>query len=152
MRKYVLLLMITAVLCSCNRDDADVSLEIDLIGDWKLIQMTGSIANSETTGIEMDWQETYRLNSDGTFQKSRVADGITTEVSGTYSTVGAIEGLYLEFIFDEVNRFEFLRHPSYGRTYTSLISQEKFAQDIEGYTAWIQTAGIVIKCFEFFCS
>ncbi|MBL7561238.1 hypothetical protein JAO71_15710 [Olleya sp. YSTF-M6] len=84
MKNKILFLMIIGVLFSCNNND-DNDTENELLGNWKLIQMTGSIPNSETSGAEMDWQETYVLNANGTFLKSRERDGITTEVSGTYN-------------------------------------------------------------------
>jgi hypothetical protein len=34
-------------------------------------QMTGMTANSQTTGSDMEWQEFYLLNANGTFKKSR---------------------------------------------------------------------------------
>jgi hypothetical protein len=33
--------------------------------------MTGMTANSQTTGSDMEWQEFYLLNANGTFKKSR---------------------------------------------------------------------------------
>ena len=87
MKKLTLFLMVVGVLFSCNKNDDNINLESEIIGTWKLIQMTGSIPNSETTGTAMDWQEVYQLNTNGTFQKSRERDGIIKEVSGTYSLI-----------------------------------------------------------------
>ncbi len=101
MKKQILFLMIIGILFSCNKNDDGINLETEIIGNWKLIQMTGSIPNSETTGIEMEWQETYRLNADGTFEKSRDRDGVITEVSGTYNIIDLSDGKYLEFIFND---------------------------------------------------
>lgn len=47
--------------------------------------MSGSIANSVTTGSEMDWQESYVFNANRTFVKTRIQDNITTTASGTFS-------------------------------------------------------------------
>ena len=100
MKKQTLFLMVIGVLFSCNKNDDSINLESEIIGSWKLIQMTGSIPNSETTGSEMDWQETYQLNSNGTFQKSRERDGVVTEVSGTYNLTDNSKEQLLELNFN----------------------------------------------------
>ncbi|MFD0975272.1 hypothetical protein [Salinimicrobium gaetbulicola] len=100
MKKQTFFLMVIGVLFSCNKNDDSINLESEIIGSWKLIQMTGSIPNSETTGSEMDWQETYQLNSNGTFQKSRERDGVVTEVSGTYNLTDNSKEQLLELNFN----------------------------------------------------
>jgi len=99
MKNKILFLMIIGVLFSCNNNDEN-DTENELVGNWKLIQMTGSIPNSETSGAEMDWQETYVLNANGTFLKSRDRDGITTEVSGTYNFINNSNEPLIELNFD----------------------------------------------------
>jgi len=98
MKKKILFLMIIGILCSCSKNE--INLENQIIGNWKLIQMTGTIPNSETTGTEMDWQETYLLNTDGTFQKSRNRDGVITEISGTYKLINNSTESLLELNFN----------------------------------------------------
>ncbi len=100
MKKQILFLMIIGILFSCNKNDDGINLETEIIGNWKLIQMTGSIPNSETTGSEMEWQETYQLNTDGTFQKSRDRDGVITEISGTYNLINNSNENLLELNFN----------------------------------------------------
>ncbi len=99
MKKQILLLLLIGTLCSCSKDDFSVGLN-DVIGNWKLVQMTGNIPNSETTGSEMEWQESYLLNSDGTFQKSRDRDGLVIEAFGTYSLIENTEEVFLELNFN----------------------------------------------------
>jgi hypothetical protein len=98
MKKQILFLMIIGILCSCSKNE--INLENQIIGNWKLIQMSGTIPNSETTGTEMDWQETYLLNTDGTFQKSRNRDGVITEISGTYKLINNSTESLLELNFN----------------------------------------------------
>ena len=99
MKKRILFLIIIGVLFSCNKNDDNA--ETELFGYWRLIQMIGSKQNSETTGSEMEWQETYLLKTDKTFQKSRDRVGVITEVSGTYNVINSSDGRFLEFIFDD---------------------------------------------------
>ncbi len=99
MKKRILFLMLIVVLFSCNKND-DINTETELFGNWKLIEMTGNIPNSTTTGSEMEWQENYLLKSDGTFQKSRNRNGVITEVSGTYNLINSSNELFLELIFN----------------------------------------------------
>ena len=51
------------------------------------------------TGSEMEWQETYTLNSDGTFTKSRNRDGIITDASGTFVFKEISNEKYFELSF-----------------------------------------------------
>ena len=73
--------MIIGVLFSCNKND-DNYTENKFVGNWKLIQMTGSMPNSETPGTEMEWQETYRLQTDGTRGDSRLSGTTPDAESG----------------------------------------------------------------------
>jgi len=104
MKKQILLFITIGILLSCNSDNEDSNLETEITGNWKLIQMTGSIPNSVTTGSEMEYQETYTLNTDGTFQKSRNTNGILLEASGIYNSFDLPDGKYLEFIFDNESK------------------------------------------------
>ncbi len=99
MGKVILYLMIVGVLFSCEKNN-DANTRTELSGNWKLIQMTGSISDSETTGSEMEWQEYYLLRNDGTFLKSRDRDGAITEVSGKYRLIDSSNGKSLEFVFN----------------------------------------------------
>ena len=49
----ILFLMIIGILISCNKNDDEINLETEIIGSWKLMQITGSIPNSEMFGNEM---------------------------------------------------------------------------------------------------
>ena len=100
MKKQILFLMIIGILFSWNKNDDEINLETEIIGNWKLIQMTGSIPNSETSGNEMEWQETYQLNPDGTFLKSRDRNGIITDASGTYNFINNSNEPLIELNFD----------------------------------------------------
>lgn len=100
MKKYVLFSMTIGILLSCSNDDDDLNLESEIIGNWELIEMTGSTPNSETVGDEMEWQETYYLNDDETFLKSRDRDGVITQASGTYDFINNSKGPLLELTFD----------------------------------------------------
>lgn len=80
----VFILMLSLISCSNNSVDSKSKVAIDYYGKWTLVKMSGSIANSDTTGAEMDWQESYVFNADGTFTKIRLRDNITTKSSGTF--------------------------------------------------------------------
>ena len=101
MKNIILFLIISGALFSCNKSDEITSeTETALFGNWKLIQMTGSVLNSTTSGSEMEWQEIYLIKSDGTFQKSRDRDGVITEVSGIYNIINSSNEIFLELIFN----------------------------------------------------
>ena len=54
---------------------------------WVLVEMTGSMVNSSTKGEEMEWQEYYVFNPDGSFLKNRERDGTVSEATGTFEMV-----------------------------------------------------------------
>jgi hypothetical protein len=70
MKIKFLALLIVAILCSCSNDD-DCVTQTTLEGDWNLVRMSGSIPDSETTGSDMEWQESYRFFEDGNFLKNQ---------------------------------------------------------------------------------
>jgi len=100
MKMQIVYLVIMGLLGSCSSDDSSNNSELILTGNWKLIEMTGSVPNSETSGADMEWQETYRFESDGSFQKSRTREGETIEASGTYRWSDASEEPLLELDFN----------------------------------------------------
>lgn len=62
---------------------------------WRLVKMSGQMANSETTGNDMQWQEHYLLHADGTFVKTRDRNGEVSSESGTYEYQDLSDGRYL---------------------------------------------------------
>lgn len=86
-------------LISCSNDDANPSLAY--YGKWQLIEMSGSIAHSVTTGSEMDWQESYTFNTNGKFVKTRIKNNTTTTVSGTFSISKTSNETHLELAYSE---------------------------------------------------
>lgn len=82
MKNSIFAFVFILICYSCTTEE-DPVIE-DYTGKWELVRMTGSIAGSETTGSDMDWQEYYILNGNGTFIKKRVEMNFTTELTGTY--------------------------------------------------------------------
>lgn len=97
MKKIIFILSCSILLLSCLDNDETVSEEDSQI--WQLTKMTGSISNSETTGGNMDWQEFYLLNSDGTFLKSREQNNVLIEISGTYTYENISEEKFIVFSY-----------------------------------------------------
>lgn len=90
MKKQILFLIIIGFLFSCSKVD-DSNSKTEITGNWQLIQMTGA---------EMGWQETYQLNADGTFKKSRDRDGVITQISGVYNVITISNESLLELNFN----------------------------------------------------
>lgn len=61
--------------------------------------MYGNTANSETTGVAMEWQENYTFNSDGSFTKSRTMNGVKMELSGNYIFTKTENESFLELTY-----------------------------------------------------
>lgn len=103
MRKLFGILMLSIFFLSCSVEDYtedDISLQYTA-QKWKLVRMTGSFINSETTGDQMDWQEYYMFNPDGTFSKSRSREGVITEAKGTFEVMeyDNDDADYLELVY-----------------------------------------------------
>lgn len=92
MKNLLFISLLLFTLISCSKDEFSAG---QYPHKWKLIKMTGQIANSETAGANMEWQETYLLNADGTFTKSRERNGISTEGSGKFNYKNFSDGKYL---------------------------------------------------------
>lgn len=62
-------------------------VEKDFPQEWKLSMMSGMIANSETSGEDMEYQETYRFFPNKTFTKIREKNESVSEASGTFDHI-----------------------------------------------------------------
>lgn len=99
MKNFLFILSIV-VFSSCTSERKQVqnsdSAEDDIVADlsvenlpqkYKLVQMSSMMVNSETSGDDMPYQETYLLNEDMTFLKSRKQEGVTTSASGIFKKI-----------------------------------------------------------------
>ncbi|MDF4203628.1 hypothetical protein PXD56_11705 [Maribacter sp. SA7] len=108
MKRYSALFLFLVFLASCANDD-DYGLESTQFvfseQKWELTQMSGNFQNSETTGLDMEWQEYYIFSPEGTFVKSRTVDEEVTEATGTFEVVEYDNDLnhYLELTFETEN-------------------------------------------------
>ncbi|WP_268846712.1 hypothetical protein [Flavobacterium aestivum] len=97
MRYLTFIIAFITVFSSCSKDTeetADNHLE-----KWTLVKMYGSMFDSVTTEVAMEWQEYYLFNKDGTFTKSRIRNNIETKAIGTYTTIDYQYGKYLELTY-----------------------------------------------------
>lgn len=101
MKNLIFISLLICSLFSCSEDDK-FNFE-QYPQKWQLVKMTGQIPNSEVTGANMEWQESYMLNSDGTFTKYRERSGILTEASGTFAFKDLSGGKYLELTYESDN-------------------------------------------------
>ena len=101
MKKVLFLLVSVTVIFSCSnnsisKDGLESIYDLNTYPQkWQLEKMSGSIPNSETEGSDMEWQETYILNDDGTFIKSRIRNNVDTEATGIFVFQELIDGTYL---------------------------------------------------------
>lgn len=121
MKNIVLALLVFGILGSCTKKDVSKK-EAAFSGVWKLVEMTGGMINSQTTGSAMSWQETYTLKSDRTFVKSRTAEGNTTKASGTYEIVFVNNEKLLEFTFNSNSQ---IIGNCYGNLKETMLFQSK---------------------------
>ena len=106
MKKLLTIFFIVPFL-SCSTE-AEKTVDPKLVGEWVLIQTSGQIPDSEKTGLEMPFQESYFLKEDGSFSKIRHIEGEELMANGTYAlseTGSTING-------EEVMVFVELEHES----------------------------------------
>jgi hypothetical protein len=134
MKIQIVYLLIIGLLGSCSSDDNTNNSELVLTGNWKLIEMTGSVPNSETSGAEMEWQETYRFESDGSFQKSRTREGETIEASGTFNWIENSDERILELSYNQESII-------IGSCYQNNTETMVFQSDTVFYSSWMACDG-----------
>lgn len=101
MKNLLFISVLIYTLFSCTKDDG---FDIEQYPQkWQLVKMTGQMPNSETTGADMEWQEFYLLNSDGSFTKSRERSDLLTEVSGAFTFKDSSEGKFLMLSYESDN-------------------------------------------------
>jgi hypothetical protein len=103
MKNIIILMALVVGLASCSKDSplSENSKEMTASSQqkWVLIKMTGSFGLNTTTGSDMQWQEHYIFNDDGTFTKNRVQDNASKIASGTYALIKESDQEYLELTF-----------------------------------------------------
>ena len=83
--KKLLPILLSLFLFSCSTDEDQKTLEQGIEGTWVLFKTLGP--DSEKTGSEMAFQETYTLNEDGSFTKTRDEEGEEIQSTGTFEVV-----------------------------------------------------------------
>ena len=84
-------------LLSCSKDNDQNFLSSQQ--KWQLKSMSGSNPNMVTTGNDMEWQEYYLFDTDGTFKKYRNRDDVISEIIGVYIRLDSQEEKYLELSY-----------------------------------------------------
>lgn len=82
MKKFAILAVSYFIFISCTTDDEITQSE--LLGEWELVRTTTPFEGSESTGEEMEWQESYTLRADNTFTKERVENDEMFVAEGTF--------------------------------------------------------------------
>ncbi|MET2986419.1 hypothetical protein [Aureibaculum conchae] len=103
MKKFIFFVLATCTILSCSTDEPEDDKVFDADKypqKWKLVKITGSWTNIETTGENMEWQENYILNDDGTFTKHREQGKESFNVPGTFSIVEHNGEKFLELVHE----------------------------------------------------
>ena len=96
MKNHFLIGLFVCLFISCSRNE-----ELTNNGEYyTLIKMSGSIAGSETTGEDMEWQETICLYSNNTFTKIRFTEDEKIEAFGSYSKKIIESEEFIELVYD----------------------------------------------------
>lgn len=98
--KYTVVSFLFLILSCSNQDDLVFDGNTDQ--EWRLVSISG-FNGSVTEGEEMEWQETYRFAEDGTFTKTRTANGETLFGSGRFDLAEANNEQLVELAYSEAN-------------------------------------------------
>jgi hypothetical protein len=99
MKNLIILSFMTCFLFSCNKSEKFDSEKYPQ--KWQLIKISTQFA--EKTGTDMEWQEYYLLNSNGSFTKHRERNGTITDVSGTFIFKNLTDGKFIQFTYPSDN-------------------------------------------------
>ena len=97
MKQFGFLFVLFCVLISCSSDNE----RSEYPQKWILTKITGQLADSEVSGQEMEWQEYYYLNANGTFKKTRERDGKGFEAKGSYEYIDENGERFLKLKFQD---------------------------------------------------
>lgn len=115
------LILIFAIV-SCSKKSEE-TFENKINGKWELVRMTGSFENTETAGADMEWNETYTFNANGTFAKTRTAAGVQSSATGKYSLFTDAQGVhYVQLEYDSAS-------PLVGGCYSDVNEELYFTAD-----------------------
>lgn len=123
--KKSLFILFAAVFLSCS-DKEEPSVEPNLIGEWVLVQTEGQFAGSKQTGSEMPFQETYVLQNDGSFTKTRLKDGEEIKATGTFEVTETSEFLHVEEAIASVFFHHNTQNPLIATCYSSSLTEELY--------------------------
>ena len=105
MKKLIFLTLFSCIFFSCKKDTCN-----DMVFDqnnypqkWKLIEMAENFQTKVTTGANMPWQESYVLDTNGTFIKTRLQDGLTSGGTGRFTILEDANGKYIQLKYDTLN-------------------------------------------------
>ncbi|MBK5192247.1 MAG: hypothetical protein JJE07_03390 [Flavobacteriaceae bacterium] len=137
MKKALLLLALLATIYSCTKETDDMVTKLEYTGKWELVKMTGSFIGSETTGSDMEWQETYIINEDETFVKTRVRGDSTTFASGTYELKDVEESGNMGPAIKDIELFYDIENNIIGNCYSNkTIEYLFFSSDHRLINTW----------------
>ncbi|HKJ40592.1 MAG TPA: hypothetical protein VKA27_00810, partial [Sunxiuqinia sp.] len=99
MKFFVLALIAAFAITSCSKEENSTIDFQSFPQKWELVKIDGS----DSLQLNGDnWQETYLLNADSSFEKIRILDQDTAMGSGTFQIVQSENENYLLLNFDSV--------------------------------------------------
>lgn len=98
---FILSVLFTACMNdNTGRQDPELLDKGQFPQKWELVAMTGMVANvPPAKGDEMDWQEHYVLEADGSFVKSRDWSEEQLTATGHYEILELEDGAYLKLTY-----------------------------------------------------
>lgn len=101
MKKLTIVCLLICSLVSCSKNEKN---DLNTFPQkWMLVRMYGGIHDTEVTGKDMEWQEYYILNANGTFIKHRERAGQITEASGIFNFTDVYNVKHIEFEYSVKN-------------------------------------------------
>lgn len=92
-----ILIIIVSLLFGCESDSMNEK-QVEIIGIWKLDEVTNSWSMDKTPAADLDYEEYYEFRADSTVRKYR-SDG--EEALGTFTVKELSDGRYFEISYND---------------------------------------------------
>ncbi|QCK16830.1 lipocalin family protein [Mangrovivirga cuniculi] len=101
MKILINLLLITIMIIACSSNDNTIQSKDPIVGKWELVKIQAPRIRNEITNEDIPYKEFYLFNSDGTFTKTRIEDGKTQSITGTYTKENTNDWEHLKLVYAE---------------------------------------------------
>lgn len=144
MKKLMPLFALLFIFTSCELE-SESNIFLNPVGEWKLVKTIAEDADSERTGDDLEFQETYIINNDGTFTKTRILDETTTVSTGTYTLSSIGPAINQEPVAGYIHFTHSSQNDIIANCGETLVENMYFTMDFRLKGSWIFCDGLELE-------